>query len=148
MATHTRMHVHTHTHTHRYSYTYMHTCTCIHTHIHSYTYMHTHTCTYTQLWDLNADDRFEEGICQKVIADLDGPIKVNSHGELVVEHVVMRSNPPTQCLVQLSHDMICSGGKDICLWDRNGRLLSKFDRSQLEESSEGGNGTSCRLPRS
>ncbi len=52
----------------------------------------------------------------------------------------MRSNPPTQCLVQLSHDMICSGGKDICLWDRNGRCSpSTTARSQLEESSEGGN---------
>ena len=32
--------------------------------------------------------------------------------------------------------MVCSGGKDICLWDRNGRLLSKYDRNQLEETSK------------
>ena len=41
-----------------------------------------------------------------------------------------------QCLVQLSQDMVCSGGQDLCLWDRNAKLLSKYDRSTLEETSE------------
>ena len=37
--------------------------------------------------------------------------------------------------------MICSGGQDLCLWDRNGRLLSKCDRQNLEENSK--NSSSC-----
>lgn len=40
--------------------------------------------------------------------------------------------------------MICSGGQDLCLWDRNGRLLSKYDRQNLEENSR--NSCSCLYP--
>lgn len=68
-----------------------------------------------RLWDLNADERFEEGLCQSVVTGHGGPVK---------------------CLAQLSQDMICSGGSDICLWNRSGRQLSRCDRSRLEENSD------------
>lgn len=69
-----------------------------------------------RLWDLNADERYEEGFSQREITE---------HGGVVM------------CLSQLSHEMVCSGGKDVCLWDRNGRLLSKYNRSLFakEDSS-------------
>ena len=31
---------------------------------------------------------------------------------------------------------MCSGGADLCLWDRRGKMLSKFCREELEERSE------------
>ena len=42
-----------------------------------------------------------------------------------------------QCLIQLSHNLICSGGRDLCIWNRSGNLLDKFDRNQLQETSKG-----------
>lgn len=41
-----------------------------------------------------------------------------------------------QCLVQFNQDLICSGGSDLCLWDRKGKLFTKFCRKDLEEKSE------------
>ena len=41
-----------------------------------------------------------------------------------------------QCLVQLGHNLVCSGGRDLCLWDRSGVLLDKFDRSSLTDTSQ------------
>ena len=43
--------------------------------------------------------------------------------------------PLLQCLVKFSSDLICSGGSDLCLWDRKGQVLSKFSRKNLEEKS-------------
>lgn len=33
----------------------------------------------------------------------------------------------------MGNDIVCSGGKDICLWDRNGKLLTRYERSGLAE---------------
>ena len=39
-----------------------------------------------------------------------------------------------QCLAHLRHNMVCSGGKDLCLWDASTwKLLSKYDRSQISQ---------------
>jgi len=42
----------------------------------------------------------------------------------------LRSMVCQQCLVKVDMDMFCSGGADICLWHKNGTLLSRHCRKE------------------
>jgi WD40 repeat protein len=70
-----------------------------------------------RLWSLNSEETMllQEGPCVRVMTEHEGPVR---------------------CLTQLNHNLICSGGRDLCIWDRNGVLLDRFDRSSLQETSQ------------
>jgi WD40 repeat protein len=69
-----------------------------------------------RLWNLNSEEMvIEEGPCVRAVTDHSGAIL---------------------CLTQLGHDLVCSGGHDLCLWDTNGALLDKFDRCTLPDTSD------------
>ncbi|XP_064390795.1 WD repeat-containing protein 41-like isoform X2 [Halichondria panicea] len=65
-----------------------------------------------KFWSLNDDDPLQEALDGKIITEHNGLVK---------------------CLLQMGNDIVCSGGKDICLWDRNGKLLTRYERSGLAE---------------
>ena len=54
----------------------------------------------------------------------------------MTNHIAHFGHMTQQCLTQLGHDLVCSGGHDLCLWDTNGALLDKFDRCTLPDTSQ------------
>ena len=76
------------------------------------------------MWDLS--ERVDGDRCIQVLREHQSAVKV-----LCVQCVTLGGcDLETQCLVKVDMDMFCSGGADICLWHKNGTLLSRHCRRE------------------
>ncbi|KAL5481541.1 hypothetical protein EMCRGX_G021728 [Ephydatia muelleri] len=72
-----------------------------------------------RVWELNSRDSFEgleEQFCKRVVTEHKGLVN---------------------CLVQLNSELVCSGGEDLCLWNKSGELHHIFHRQSVFKDERG-----------
>jgi len=75
------------------------------------------------MWNLS--ERVDGDRCIQVLREHQSAVKVLCILYIILDCILCR-----QCLVKVDMDMFCSGGADICLWHKNGTLLSRHCRRE------------------